>query len=66
IVEEPATEYIDDNKKNSPQDSSESISKDTATAHFIRFMNALLDIMDLNEDLKGNYLAIDNCTIHKS
>jgi transposase len=29
-------------------------------------MNVLLDIMDLNEDLKGNYLVMDNCTIHKS
>ncbi|KAI9014525.1 hypothetical protein CLU79DRAFT_679824, partial [Phycomyces nitens] len=41
--------------------------KDTTIAHFIRFMNVLLlDIMDLNEDLKMNYLVIDNCTIHKS
>jgi transposase len=29
-------------------------------------MNELLDIMDLNENLKGYYLVMDNCTIHKS
>jgi hypothetical protein len=29
-------------------------------------MNVLLDIMGLNEDIKENYLVIDNCTIHKS
>jgi hypothetical protein len=66
IIEEPATEYVDDNNESSAQDSSESISKGTITAHFIKFMNVLLDIMDLNEDLKGNYLVMDNCTIHKS
>ncbi|KAG1473040.1 hypothetical protein G6F56_001176 [Rhizopus delemar] len=66
IIEESATEYVDDNNENSAQDSSESISKGTTTAHFIKFMNVLLDILDLDEDLKGSYLVMDNCTIHKS
>ncbi|KAI9473494.1 MAG: hypothetical protein EXX96DRAFT_488862, partial [Benjaminiella poitrasii] len=66
IIEEPATEYADDNSESSAQDSSELISKGTTTAHFIKFMNVLLDILDLNEDLKGSYLVMDNCTIHKS
>lgn len=48
------------------QDSSESISKGTITAYFIKFMNVLPDILDLNEDLKGSYLVMDNCTILKS
>ncbi|KAI9486389.1 MAG: hypothetical protein EXX96DRAFT_646212 [Benjaminiella poitrasii] len=51
IIEEPATEYVDDNNKSDAQDSSESISKGTTTAHFIKFMNVLLDIMGLNEGL---------------
>ena len=29
-------------------------------------MNELLDIMDMDEGLKGSYLVMDNCTIHKS
>ncbi|EIE85062.1 hypothetical protein RO3G_09772 [Rhizopus delemar RA 99-880] len=44
IIEEPATEYVDDNNESNAQDSSESISK----------------------DLKGNYLVMNNCIIHKS
>lgn len=42
------------------------ISKGTTTLHFIKFINELLDIMDLDPNLKGNYLVLDNCTIHKS
>lgn len=41
-------------------------SKGTTTAHFVKFMNELLDIMDMDESLKGRYLVMDNCTIHKS
>ena len=65
IIEEPATEYVNDNNEINAQDSSESISKGTTTAYFIKFMNVLLDILDLNEDLKGGYLVMDNCTIHR-
>ncbi|KAI8883625.1 hypothetical protein K501DRAFT_155799, partial [Backusella circina FSU 941] len=61
-----AIEYVDDNSESSAQDNSESISKGTITVHFIKFMNVLLDILNLNEDLKRSYLVMDNCTIHKS
>ncbi|KAG1039068.1 hypothetical protein G6F43_012584 [Rhizopus delemar] len=38
----------------------------TTTAHFIKFINELLDVMDLDESLKGCYLVLDNASIHKS
>jgi transposase len=65
IIEEPVVEYvkaehIDDTEANKAP------SKGTTTAHFIKFMNELLDIMDMDEGLKGSYLVMDNCTIHKS
>ncbi|CAO3702219.1 unnamed protein product [Rhizopus stolonifer] len=41
------------------------ISKGTITLHFIKFINELLDIMDLDPNLKGNYLVLNNCTIHE-
>ncbi|KAG1448508.1 hypothetical protein G6F56_008922 [Rhizopus delemar] len=40
--------------------------KGTTTAHFIKFVNELLDIMDEDESLKGSYLVMDNASIHKS
>ncbi|CEP09722.1 hypothetical protein [Parasitella parasitica] len=66
IIEEPPIEYID-----LPEDvgGGKEIAqppKGTTTAHFIKFMNELLDIMDLDEGLKGSYIVMDNCTIHKS
>lgn len=45
VVEEPTIEYVEVEKVES---------KDTATAHFVKFMNELLDIMDMDERLKGN------------
>jgi transposase len=42
------------------------VAKGTTTAHFIRFINELLDIMDMDESLMGRYLVMDYCTIHKS
>jgi hypothetical protein len=39
--------------------------KGTTTAHFVKFMNELLDIMDTDKSLAGSYLVMDNCTIHK-
>jgi hypothetical protein len=67
IIEKPVVEYvkvehIDDTEANK----SPPPSKGTTTAHFIKFMNELLDIMDMDEGLKGSYLVMDNCTIHKS
>lgn len=65
IIEEPVVEYvevesIDDKETNKPPP------KGTTTAHFIKFMNELLEIMDTNEGLKGGCLVVDNSTIHKS
>jgi hypothetical protein len=40
--------------------------KGTTTAHFIKFINELLNIMDEDESLKGSYLVMDNVSIHKS
>ena len=48
------------------KESNKSLPKDTTTAHFIKFMNELLDIMDLDKNLKGSYFVMYNCTIHKS
>jgi hypothetical protein len=42
------------------------MAKCTTIAHFVKFMDALLDIMELGENLKGNYIVMDNASIHKS
>lgn len=39
------------------------VSKDTTTAHFVKFVNEVLDVMDL-EAFKGRYLVMDNASIH--
>ncbi|EIE91689.1 hypothetical protein RO3G_16400 [Rhizopus delemar RA 99-880] len=41
-------------------------SKGTTTAHLNKLINELLDLTDENEDLKSNYLVMDNASIHKS
>jgi transposase len=56
-VEDPEFEDPTDNKP---------VVKGTTIAHFVKFMNALLDIMDLDENLKENYIVMDNASIHKS
>ncbi|CAO3611643.1 unnamed protein product [Mucor hiemalis] len=40
--------------------------KGTTTAHFIKFMNKLLSVMDRDETFKGSYIVIDNASLHKS
>ncbi|RCH80041.1 hypothetical protein CU098_006889 [Rhizopus stolonifer] len=65
IIEEPVVEFvevesIDDKEANKTP------SKSTTTAHFIKFMNELLGIMNIDESTKGSYLVMDKCTIHKS
>jgi hypothetical protein len=40
--------------------------KGITPAHFIKFINELLDIMDEDGNLKGSYLRMDNASIHKS
>lgn len=37
----------------------------TTAAHLIKFINELLNIMDEDEFLKGNYLVMDNASIYK-
>jgi hypothetical protein len=40
--------------------------KCTITAHFIEYINEVLDIMDEAGDIKGYYRVMDNCNIHKN
>ncbi|KAG2201153.1 hypothetical protein INT46_007620 [Mucor plumbeus] len=42
------------------------IAKSKTTAHFVKFINKLLNVMGKDENLIGSYLVMDNCTIHKS
>ncbi|KAG1174993.1 hypothetical protein G6F70_007946 [Rhizopus microsporus] len=49
-----------------PPENKTNFPKGTTTAHFIKFINELLDVMDLDESLKGCYLVLDNASIHKS
>ncbi|KAG0745976.1 hypothetical protein G6F57_000909 [Rhizopus arrhizus] len=65
IIEEPVIEHVDANEDNA-QDHITPASKGTTATHFIKFMNDLLDIMGLDENVEGRYLVMDNCTIHKS
>ena len=46
--------------------SNKPVAKGTTTAHFVKFINELLDIMDMDESMKGHYLVLDNASIHKS
>lgn len=65
IAEKPTIEYVDI-EENTAEDSNAPAAKGTATAHFIKSMNELLDIIDLDESWQETYLAMDNCIIHKS
>jgi hypothetical protein len=47
-------------------ENNKSVAKGTTTAHFVRFISELLDIMDMDESLMNSYLVINYCTIHKS
>ena len=38
--------------------SNKPIPKGTTTAHFVKFINELLDIMDMDESMKGHYLVL--------
>ncbi|KAI8375260.1 hypothetical protein EDC96DRAFT_601302 [Choanephora cucurbitarum] len=42
------------------------VAKGTKTSHFVKFINELLDIMDMDESMKGHYLVPDNASTHKS
>ncbi|KAG1136830.1 hypothetical protein G6F37_011710 [Rhizopus arrhizus] len=65
IIEEPTIEYVDV-EKSTAIENNKTLAKGTTTAHFIRFISELLDIMDMDESLMGSYLVMDYSTIHKS
>lgn len=39
--------------------------KGTTIVHIIKFINNLLNVMDLNKSLKDSYLMMDNCIIQE-
>lgn len=43
----------DDDMSNKP------VAKGTTTAHFAKFINELLDIMDMDDGMKGRYLVLE-------
>ncbi|KAG2226178.1 hypothetical protein INT45_003323 [Circinella minor] len=53
------TEVNDDSADNN------SVKKGT-TAHFVKFMNEVLAVLDAEEAFKGSYIVLDNTSIHKS
>ncbi|KAG1446980.1 hypothetical protein G6F46_011592 [Rhizopus delemar] len=53
-------EVDDDAADNKP------VLKGTTIAHFVKFMNEFLNVMDLDETLKGSYIVMDSASIHKS
>ncbi|KAG0740147.1 hypothetical protein G6F57_007332 [Rhizopus arrhizus] len=65
IIEKPSIEYIDV-EESTAIENNRPVAKGTTTANFIRFINDLLDIMDMDENLMGRYLVMDYCTAHKS
>ncbi|KAG0827301.1 hypothetical protein G6F29_009202 [Rhizopus arrhizus] len=65
IIKELTIEY-DDVERRTAVENNKPVVKGTTTVHFVKFMNELLDIMDMDESLMGSYLVMDNCTIHKS
>ncbi|KAG1224047.1 hypothetical protein G6F67_009563 [Rhizopus microsporus] len=64
IIEEPTIEYADV-EKSTAIENNKPVVKGTTTAHFVRFISELLDIMDMDKSLMGSYLVMDYCTIHK-
>ena len=46
--------------------SNKHVAKGTTTAHFVKFINKLLDIMNMGESIKGHCLLLGNASIHKS
>lgn len=57
-------EYANTIKAN-PKNDIATASKDINTVLFVKFLNLFFDMMNFDESLKGNYVAMDNCTIHK-
>ncbi|KAG1054614.1 hypothetical protein G6F43_003388 [Rhizopus delemar] len=65
MIEEPTIEYVDVEEINAIENN-KSIAKITATAHFIRFISELLDIMNMDESLMGSYLVMGYCNIPRA
>ncbi|EIE79873.1 hypothetical protein G6F46_011946 [Rhizopus delemar] len=40
--------------------------KGTTSAHYIKFISEVLDVMDEIGNMEGYYLVMDNCSIHKN
>jgi hypothetical protein len=53
-------------KESTAIENNKPVVKGTTTAHFVRLISELLDIMNMDESLIGSYLVIYYCTIHKS
>ncbi|KAG0933992.1 hypothetical protein G6F57_009403 [Rhizopus arrhizus] len=64
IIEEPIIEYVNV-EKSTAIENHKPVAKGTTTAHFVRFINELLDIMDMDESLMDRYLVMDYCIIHQ-
>lgn len=45
------------------QDNTTPAAKSTAILHIIKFINSLLDVMNIDKSLKDSYLMMDNCII---
>ncbi|KAG1054893.1 hypothetical protein G6F43_003114 [Rhizopus delemar] len=65
IIEVLTLEYVDI-KENNAIENNKPVAKGTTTAHFVKFMNELLNIMNMNESLMGSYLVMNSCATHKS
>ncbi|KAG1501917.1 hypothetical protein G6F46_003392 [Rhizopus delemar] len=64
MIEEPTIEYVDV-EESTTIENNKPLAKGTTTAHFVRSINELLDIMNMDESLMGSYLVMGCCNIHK-
>lgn len=55
---EDVEQYWPDDDKPAP--------KGTTSAHYIKFISEVLDVMDEIGNMEGYYLVMDNCSIHKN
>lgn len=65
IIEKITVVYVDI-EESSTSENKKPITKDTIIAHFVKFLNENLDIMDTDKRFVDSYLVMDNCTIYKS
>ncbi|ORE12641.1 hypothetical protein BCV71DRAFT_190704 [Rhizopus microsporus] len=64
IIEKSVIDYVDMNEDNA-QGNTTPATKGTTIVYIIKFINSLLNVMDLNKSLKNSYLMTDNCIIQK-